>query len=188
MTLAIKAVGMKELLASLARVSENLPRDVYSALGVAGTKVKSVVAKEVVSEIRVAQKLVKAKTKVIKNRQRMTVTVELRKSAKIPLKYFGATHDKKKKGATAKINTGKGGKKLYQPGFVIAKFGGHAFTRPDSGRKIARLHGPSPYGVLTNNRLRRMNVVGRATHLVKLEMERRIRFVELKKAGKLNWQ
>jgi len=182
----IETRGMKELLASLDAVSENLPKDVYSALGAAGTKVRSAIAKEVTQEIRVKQKIVRDNSSIIKRRENLTVTVRLKSSARIGLRDFGAKQNKK--GVTAKINKTKGAKKLYQPGFVIKKFGNHAFTRPDNGRRIAKLKGPSPYGVIKKNDRRRDNVVKVASDEIKKQMERRIRFVELKKAGGLNWQ
>jgi hypothetical protein len=186
----IETRGMKELLASLDAVSENLPKDVYSALGAAGTKVRSAIAKEVTQEIRVKQKLVKENTSIIKRRENLTVTVKLKSSARIPLRDFnGLVYVRKRGGGVkAKINKAKGAKKLYRPGFLIAKFGNHAFTRPDNGRRIAKLKGPSPYGVIKKNDERRDNVVKVASDEIKKQMERRIRFVELKKAGGLNWQ
>jgi hypothetical protein len=182
----IRTEGLKELLASLDNVSDNLAKEAYTALGKAGNKTRSGIAKTVSQTINVKQKAIRKQTAIKKNRRMLTVTVSLNKSARIPLKEFSAKQTKP--GVTAKIPK-KGGRKTYTGAFQITKFGNHVFSRREGqGRKLFKLHGPSPWGVLIKNKDKIALVVEIGRAEIRKQLAERIRYVELKKAGKLNWQ
>jgi hypothetical protein len=186
--LDVKTTGMRELLTSLDRVSKSLPVEVYIALGKAGAKTQKTVVKEVGTELNIKQQRIRTGTSLKKYKEIPEVRVVLKKEGRIPLKEFGITHDKSKGGGVlAKISKTRG-RKMYRPGFIIDKFGGHAFTRPNNGRKVAKLFGPSPWGIMVKNPEKIRAVRFTATDEVKKQMAERIRFLKLKKSGKLNWQ
>ena len=195
----IRTEGLKELLASLDNVSDNLAKEVYIALGKAGDKTRSGIAKTVAQSINVKQKTVRKHTEIKKNRRLLTVTISLNKSGRIPLRDFGAKKATPKKqkgskgkkiseGVTAKIPK-KGGRKTYKGAFEIKKFGNHVFSRREGhGRKLFKLHGPSPWGVLIKNKDKIALVVEIGRAEIRKQLAERVRYIELKKAGKLNWQ
>jgi len=183
----VKAKGLSELLEALNNAADNLPKEVYTALGAASTKVKRSIAQEVTAEVNVAQKVVRKQIKVRKDRQNLKVTCALVSSWRIPLRDFKARQTKK--GVSARLNKNEG--VTHYPGaFIVKKFGNHAYTRPKTGERgpILKMKGVSPFGVLKINIARRNRVTDSATEAVKEELSERIRFLNLKKKGGLNWQ
>lgn len=182
----IKTTGMRELLAELGSISENLPKEAYAALSEAAKKTKSKLVKVVAGELNVKQKIIRQKVVTINNRRATSVTVKLMESARIPLRDFSAS--KNKKGfVTAKISR-REKRKVYDKAFVINKFGDHVFVRNGKDRKIYKLHGASPWGVLVKDEDKVQIILEAATDLIEKEMAERIRVVNLRNDKKLNWQ
>jgi hypothetical protein len=186
--IVLKTQGFKEALAALGAVADNLPQEVYISLSKAAGKVRSELAKEINKELNVKRKEITENIKILKNRHLLSARVVLYKTSRIPLKRFGVKEKKGKGGGVESKISKKKGKKLYRPGFLIAKAGNHAFTRPNNGRKIAKLHGPSPWGVVIKSPDMIDNIVVVSDVLIKKEMAERVRYLTLKNAGKLNWQ
>ena len=183
----VSETGLKELMQSLENAADNIPREIYSALGTAGTKTKSAMTKEVAKELNVKQKIIRDQVKTKKDRQNLLVTISLVKSIRIPLRDFGAKSTRRK-GVTAKISKSKGSRP-YPNAFQVTKIGNHIFKRSGSQRlPITKLHGPSPWGVLAKNPEKVTNVVEIAREAVIDAIRKRIRYLELKKRGGLNWQ
>jgi hypothetical protein len=186
----VKSKGLSELIEGLNRASENLPREVYSALNEAAKKTKKMMAVEVTNQIehKLAQKIIKKQLKTKKDRQNLTVTVSLVKSWRVPLRDYGARQTKK--GVTI-ANRGKGtGRTVYPHAFVVKKFGNHVYTRPETGERgpILKLKGVSPWGVLIKNKSKIATIVMVSQEEVKKQLADRIRYLNLKKQGQLNWQ
>ncbi len=187
MNIDVSESGLKDLIESLENASENLPREIYTALSKAGTKTKSAMAKEVAKELNVAQKVIRQQMKVHKDRHNLVVTVSLVKSERIPLRDFKARATKKK-GVTAKISKTKGSKS-YLNAFQVVKIGNHIFQRETEERlPIRKLHGPSPWGVMVKNPAKIVLVTEVARESILIELKKRVRFLELKKRGGLSWQ
>jgi len=187
-----KSKGLSELIEGLNRASENLPREVYSAFNEAAKKTKKMMAVEVTNQIehKLAQKIIKKQLKTIKDRKNLTVTVSLVKSWRVPLRDYGARQTKK--GVTI-ANRGKGtGRTVYPHAFVVKKFGNHVYTRTQNGKgprgPILKLKGVSPWGVLIKNKSAIATIVQVSKDEVKKQLADRIRYLNLKKQGQLNWQ
>jgi hypothetical protein len=183
--LKVEARGMKNLLSGLQNASDNLPKELNIALGLAANKVKSLVAKEINRELNVKQKVIKKQVERKLDRNKVTASVIVKKSSRIPLKEFQAKQDRQ--GVKAKISKRRG-QKLYKSAFIIGKFGDHVFHRPNNGRRISKLKGPSPYGIVKNNDTVTGIIVDASRQEVLHQIERRVRFLNLKKTGGLNWQ
>jgi len=186
--IALKEKGLSELIESLNNVAENLAKETYTALSKAGSKTARAMTQEVTAELNVAAKVVRSKIKIKKQRENLTVTASLAKSARIPLRDFKARQTKTK-GVSAKIEKKKG-VTHYPKAFIVNKFGGQVYTRTNKGTgprgPILKLKGASPFGSLVKRSLNK--VVEISTEEVKKQLAERIRYLNLKKSGGLNWQ
>jgi hypothetical protein len=189
MNISVSESGLKDLIESLENAADNIPKEIYTALGKAGTKVKSIIAKEVTKEINIVQKTVRANTKIIKDKTNLTVTVSLAKSDRIAIQHFKGGARQTKTGVKSKVNNAKGSK-IYPSTFKSEKLHGNVFKRKGKARfpLSKRLRGPSPMGVLAKNPDKLAVVVGASRELVIEAIRDRVRFLELKKRGGLNWQ
>jgi hypothetical protein len=177
--------GLNELIESLHMVAENLAKETYVALSKAGNKTARAMTQQVTAELNVAAKVVRKQIKIRKQRENLTVTCSLAKSPRIPLRDFKARETKK--GVSARIEKKKG--VTHYPGaFIVKKFGGNVYTRTKSGARgpILKMKGASPFGSLVKRSLNR--VVEISTEEVKKQLAERIRYLNLKKQGGLNWQ
>jgi hypothetical protein len=183
--IALKEKGLSELIESLNNVAENLAKETYTALSKAGSKTARAMTQEVTAELNVAAKVVRSKIKIKKQRENLTVTASLAKSWRIPLRDFKARETKK--GVSARLEKKKG--VTHYPGaFIVKKFGGQVYTRPESGARgpILKMKGASPFGSLVKRSLNK--VVEISTEEVRKQLAERIRYLNLKKSGGLNWQ
>jgi len=184
--IALKEKGLSELIESLNNVAENLAKETYTALGKAGNKTARAMTQEVTAELNVAAKVVRKQIKIGKQRESLTVTCSLGKSLRIPLRDFGTT--KTREGIKAKVSK-TAGKKLYASAFRVDKLSRHIFVRKGKFRlPLTKLHGPSPWGILAKNNDRLARVVEISTEEVRKQLAERIRYLNLKKSGGLNWQ
>jgi hypothetical protein len=88
---------------------------------------------------------------------RLEASIRLSESDRLPLKYFGARqvrgNSKGAGGVTYKIER-EGERKKVEGGFISEKLGGHAYKRLGKERlPIAKLHGPSAWGVFTVSKM-----------------------------------
>ena len=141
----------------------------------------------------------------IKHATKTTLSGAIRMSAdkRLPLKYFGAkqtakgiAYKIKKGGPRQKLETPKvetttkrGKKKKVKDTSVgyfgpnIARLGNHAFKRTTRNRlPIVKLHGPSPWGVFTENKMERPAETETANVLDR-NIDRRVKMLLLKAAG-----
>jgi len=174
------------LLTSLKNVAGNLENQLSVVSGKTATKAVSFVAKDVSSQIAVKQKTVR--DVIGKQKKGKTAyTVDIRKSARIPLRDFGAKQNAK--GVTYRIQ--KGGKRGFvagafqgpRPGQINVKWKGRVFQREGTKRTpIRQLKGPSPWGVVVKG--------GRLATILSLidaelikQTKERIRYLKLKQSG-----
>lgn len=111
-------------------------------------------------------------------------TVTLSKTARLPLRDFGARQTSK--GVTYKIEKG-GQRKLARSAFgpKISRLGYHVFRRVGRQRlPIMKLRGPSPWGVFV-----KAGLLGETIMEARAEMDRQlvraVRFLVLRKSGKI---
>jgi hypothetical protein len=187
--ISTKAQGFSELIESLHNVAANLAPEVYAALGKAGNKTKSLMAKVVVKELNVKEKIVKQNIKLTKNRELLSVTSSMGKSNRIAMQNFNGGAKQTKTGVKAKISKTKGAK-TYTSAFTNAKLHGNVFKRKGKKRfpLTNRLRGPSPWGVLSQHPDKVAEITAGATEEVRKQLAERIRYLNLKKSGGLNWQ
>jgi hypothetical protein len=139
-----------EAIQALSSLSNSLDRELNIILGATAKKAKSFIAKAVSSEVMINQKAIRNITK-IKESGTLERTITLKKTARVSLKEF-SLYQTKGAGITYRIAKG-GAKSKLAHGFVVKKLGGHGFKRIGKTRlPIAKLHGPSPWGVFIKHK------------------------------------
>ena len=175
-----------KLIKSLKAVSDNLTKELGIVAWKAARPAKALISKEVTKELAVPQKIVKSKiwTKKV---GKTGAAIQLDKSKRIELRDFGARQTKK--GVSYKISKSKGRSTIRQafkgprPGLTFAKHKGSVFGRVGESRKpIAKLYGPSPWGVFQKQKLS-VPVRKKIETELEKQMVERIRFRTLKKSG-----
>ncbi len=189
MRVAIDKRQTRRLAAALEGDAKAIRKQAAIALNAAGKKTESLSAKEIGRELATTQKNIK---KTIAFSQKANATklksmVRISKTRRLSLREFNAKQNKS--GVTAKVSK-RTGRKLYaggfqgpRPGVVKMSWRGHAFKRVGKKRlPIVKLKGPSPWGVFVK---REMIVPVKAASKGELrkQVDRRIRFIELKKLG-----
>ena len=181
---------LKKLQKVLGSNQRKLPREINSAINKTLTKVQGFVAKEVTQEVAVSQKVVKkslASKRSIASSLQGTVT--LKQTRRISLRDFGARQTNK--GVSYKISRTKGRKTVLgafqgpKPGVMKASWRGNVFKRVGKKRlPIVKLSGPSPWGVYVINGDDPV-VRKKARQELRKQIDRRLRFLELKKTGQI---
>lgn len=175
-----------DLINSLKNVTDNLPKQLSIVVGKTGRRAESITAKDITKELAVKQKTVK---KEIKRRKtsKTSVEMELKKSARIPLRDFGARQTRK--GVSYRISKTSGRKVVHgafqgpKPGVRHGKWNGRVFKRVGKGRlPIVQLRGPSPWGVVVK-RNRLAPITAQVNDELKKQIAERIRYLKLKKSG-----
>lgn len=138
---------------------------------------------KVVREELVASKKSVDKALQIHGRARpgaLAVTVQMKKTERLSLREFQARETAK--GVSYRISKSSG-RKLAVSAFAVRRFGGRVFKRIEKTRiPITQLHGPSPWGVFVSGG-RESRVINAGEAELLKQVERRIRFVNLKKQG-----
>lgn len=183
--------GFNRLVRAMQGVSDNLTKELGVIAWATAKKAKSEVAKRVGGELAVPQKVIKKVLTHVRNNQ-LTSTVTLSKTRRLPLREFNPKQNRK--GVRVRISKTKGAKVIPgafqgpRPGVMKTSWRGNAFRRISKKRlPIVKLRGPSPWGVFVIN-----EQMSPTMQVVKEELnnqiEKRIRYLELKKSGGLNWQ
>jgi len=184
-----------KLIAAMKVVTDNLTKDMNTAAWKTARKGESLVAKDVVAELNVAQKTVKSAVKSSrKSAGYGGASVYLNVSNKIPLHLFKGTRVKKgtKKspgGVTYKISKSKG-KRFRRIAFPIEKWGNKIYIRGGLSAPrypIYAMKGPSPWGWFVKNK-RSPVLAKQLKEELKKQIEQRIIFLKKKTAGTLSWQ
>ena len=167
---------------AIAGTKRDLPKELSIALNATAKKVSTKMSKQVREELVIKAGDVK-KSLAIKRKARpqsLGAVVQLSKSARLPLKYFGATQ--RKKGVGYKISK-TDGRRIAPGAFISAKLGGQVFKRAGKSRlPIFKLYGASAGGVYTKKYMEVETVRDGSIELRK-QIQRRVRFVLLKKQG-----
>jgi hypothetical protein len=110
-------------------------------------------AKRVQDVVNLKQKTIKQSIKVTKKAKRgsLSAIISIVKGPRPGLKEFKLKAIKRgKRPAGIKYQIRPGKPRTLAKGFIIEKFGGHAFINV-GGRKIAKLHGVSVFGAVAKN-------------------------------------
>lgn len=183
---AIVRMEAGDLIKGLENVTDNLTKQFGIVVGKVGRRAESITAKDVTKELAVKQKTVKKEIRR-KKKSKTSVEVELSKSARIPLRDFGARQTRK--GVSYRISKTSGRKVVHgafqgpKPGIKHGKWNGRVFKRVGKSRlPIVQLRGPSPWGVVVHkNRL--PSITAQVNDELKKQIAERIRYLKLKKSG-----
>ena len=176
--------SIRELQRELVEWGKRLRKELAIATNKAAKKTQRSIAKQIVQELAVTQKVVRDKTRVAKKAKATdpmpTAVIVLQQTNRIPLKEFRPRQTKK--GVTYKVSKTKG-RKTIPGGFIVDAYGGHVYKRPNAARATGkRKKGPSPWGVFVKRGLRIPTIVSAKKELRKQILER-VRFLKLKRSG-----
>lgn len=185
----LKVVGIKELKKAIEGTKRKLPGELRIAINSTAKKVSSEVSKEIRKELTLKATSVKRHIAIKRKatNAHLSAMVQLSESRRPTLKSYGARQTRA--GASYKISKKsgrrvvKGGFMGPRPGVLAPKLQGHAFKRQGTGRyPLQILRGASPWAAFAKNRMIvPVNNVG--TKELEKQVQRRIRFNVLKKAG-----
>ncbi|MBP99005.1 hypothetical protein CMK18_23895 [Candidatus Poribacteria bacterium] len=173
-------------LVKLGLSAKNIRKQTYIAINKTGDFEKKALAKRVTEFVNTKQatvnQIVRIWPKATQNR--LATTIRVKKKDRPALKDLKGTRALAKGGVSFKTNPAKGQIKELRA-FQIEKFGNNWFIRPNpSSRKIAKMHGPSIWGVVVVNRLDKPTKES-ANKRLRYEIARRIDSVIHSRAKKL---
>jgi hypothetical protein len=186
----IQADQIKQLAEAIKGTPRKLKRELAAAVNATAKKTKTIMAREIAKELIVARKEINDKvsaTAAKGNASEIVARVRVSKTGKISLKRFNARQTAS--GVAYKASKSRGARTIPngfmgpKPGTVAMRLGGHAFVRKGKARlPIIKLHGPSPWGVFVAGGRREPSVEQSQAELQK-QIDRRIKFINLKKQG-----
>lgn len=179
---------MKEAIADTGR---QLRKELAIAANAAARKGKSVVNKQIRTELVIKAKDLRPTIRMGRkaNTDDITTSVSVSKTQRISLREFGARQTRK--GVSYRVSKSSGRRTATgafqgpSPKVRLVRWRGHVFTRLKKTRlPIAKLYGPSAWGVFVVGKKIDPSTEQIQAELVK-QVERRIRFILLKKSGEI---
>lgn len=192
----IDAARADRLIAIVGESPKQLKRELKTAVNATARTTRSRMNKTIRESFKVSIKAINKVLKItsVATEEKLSASVEVKKETdgnkgRIPLKEFGARQTKK--GVTYKIKH-TGGRQLIKGAFQGPKpdqrkisWQNNVFKRVGKARlPIVKLYGPSVWGVFVIGR-HVIPTQNRAKVELNKQVDRRIRFLELKLAGKL---
>lgn len=182
---------INKLKKTLGGSDKKLKRQLVIAVNATSRKTTGGIAKQVATELATAQKNIKKTIKIKKKADKSdgipSAIVSQTETRRIPLRDFGARQNKK--GTSYRISESKGRKTIPgafqgpRPGVMKASWRGRVFKRIGKERlPIIQLYGASPWGVFTKKKMKAPVVKEAKKELIR-QIERRIRFLQLKQSG-----
>jgi len=189
MNITVTDGSIASLKAAIKDTTRKLKAELRVAVNATANKSKSIINKEIRSELATTAKAVSSTIRI--NRKAsgddISAEVEVKKTGRISLREFGARQGRS--GTSYKISKTKGRKTIPtafqgpKPGLMKASWRGHVFKRVGKARlPIVKLFGPSPFGVMTVGKKLDPSIEQTQAELQK-QIERRVRFITLKKTG-----
>ncbi len=113
-----------------------------------------------------------------------SAVIRIKKSARIPLRDFGARQAKSGKGGVTYQIAKTGGRKRIKDAFIVESMGGHVFRRKGKARfPVSKLQGVSAWGVVRVNKMDEQAVRdGQA--LLRRNLMRSVKYELLRAEGK----
>lgn len=180
-SIEIEAKDLRRLREATEKAKKKFSKELAAAINQTSKKTRRSIGKNVRDEVALkkqeAEKPISIRTTATEHR--LSATVQLKKTARLGLRQFGAKQTKtgvsyriSKKGGRARIAGAFQGPK---PGVMKMSWRGNVFKRVGKSRlPIVQIKGVSPYGVYQKNQLSRKQVKEIEAELNK-QMERRIR-------------
>ena len=182
-TARIDNAQLARLKAAIQDTGRELRKELAIAVRETAKKSKSLINKNIRDELKnVLAKDINytIKVNVSEGTQDLTANVEVKKVDRISLKQFKPKQNKG--GVSYQISKSRGGQTILGA-FISEKLYGHVFKRVSKKRlKILKLFGPSPWGVFTVGKKIGPSADDTEAELKK-RIDRRIRFLLLKKSG-----
>ena len=180
--MAVKIEGASRLAKALEGTSRQLKKELQIAINATAAKSKSIINKEIRSELALPAKSVNSLISVSRKAtaDQLGATVRVKRSKRPNLNEF--SNRQTKVGVSAKISKTK--PRTVVPGaFKVDKWGGAVAVRRTKTRlPIRKPRGPSPVGVLLKGK--KLDPAREQTKAeLQKQIDRRIRFINLKKAG-----
>jgi hypothetical protein len=176
----IAAPQLARLTRAVGEARKSLPKEISAAINATAKKTRLDMGRKIRSEINVKKEPVEKVLKLVRQSTSTTLSaqVTLSKTARLPLRDFGARQTKS--GVSFKISK-KGGRGTVQgafqgpkPGVMKASWRGRVFKRVGKERlPIVQLMGPSPWGVFIKKKLTPVQQKEIEAELAK-QIERRI--------------
>ena len=183
-------IDATNLVKALDNVVANLPKKLRQVSSKTATYGKSQIGKMIVNEAGLNVKQSEAKKDIKISKGATSATLVLKKTARLSLKRFkpkqyGKRKSGKNKGAggvSYKLKKGQSATRIAGA-FILPTKGSHVYKRIGKSRlPIAKLHGPSPWGVMrANNRL--VVLRKRIRERLQKELVEAIRYNTLKQSG-----
>jgi hypothetical protein len=186
---SVNQASLNGLKLAIKNTKTTLRRELRIAVNATAKKAKSIINKQIRSELAVTAKAVDStiRVKADATEVQLTATVTVRKTSRIPLRDFGARQTRA--GVSAKVSKTGGRKTISgafqgpKPGVMKSSWRGRVFKRLGKTRlPIVQLFGPSPWGVMTVGKQLGPSKEQTQAELEK-QVQRRIRFITLKKSG-----
>lgn len=187
----VKSSSLASVKKIMSDLGFNVRKELAVAVNKASDKTKSKMVKSIKDELITTQAVMKQAigTKGKASEQSIETTIVLKKEKRLPLKEFKPTQNKT--GVTYKISKTKGRKTIAgafqgpRPGVMKRSWKGNVFKRLGKKRlPIAKLFGPSVWGVFVVKKLEAPTTAEAQKELIK-QVQERIRFLTLKAQGKL---
>jgi len=185
LNVTVDQASLNRLQDALKEKASRLNREVATAINATAKKVRIEASRLLKKELNVPSKILKKaiKTKSKATAQNTQAIVGLWGGYPIPLKYFKPTQ--LKRGVTYKIDPKLKGKSVLRDAFIVKLYGGKVYRRKGKTRApIEQVYGPSPGTVFD-----KAGIAAAAEKVARDELpkqiERRIRFLELKSSGGL---
>jgi hypothetical protein len=187
--ITIAASDIARLKKAIEDTGRSLRKELSIACNQTANKSKSIISKQIASELATSQKTIRTTIRIAQKAKdsEIQAVVEVKKEKRISLKEFGARQTKK--GVSYKISKSRGRKTIPgafqgpKPGSINVRTKGNVFKRVGKSRlPIVKLFGPSSWGVFVVGKKQGPSVAETEAELKK-QIDRRIRFIELKASG-----
>lgn len=173
---------IRQMKAAIENTGRKLRKELQVAVNATAKRSKAIIAKQIGKELVIAQKNIKKVIKVSRSATTLNLqaTVEVDKEKRLNLKDYKARQVRA--GVSFKVSKSKG--TFLSPGaFMSNRFGGKVYVRQGKERgPLNQRRGLSPWGVFTSGKK-----IGPSTEETQAELkkqvDRRIRFLQLKQAG-----
>jgi len=190
MIVSVDSASVASLKKAIEGTARTLRKEIRIALNATAKKAKSLTNKEIRTElanITASNIDYTMKVHLSDGESDLTASLEVKKTDRLSLRHFKPRQIKA--GTSYQISKTKGRRTVVgafqgpRVGLMKASWRGNAFRRAGKSRlPIIKLRGPSPWGVMTAGKK-----TGPSEALIdaelKKQIERRVRFITLKKAG-----
>jgi len=188
LTVELNPAQVAKLQRAIEGTKRKLRKELHIAVNKTAKKVQGVVVNAIYQELATTKKQIRKVTAVHRAKTIYDpARVVVKKEKRLPLKAFKPRQTRK--GVSYRISRTKGRKTVQggfmgpRPGVTAPRLYGHAWKRKGKSRlPIQKLHAVSPWGVFVKRGMRGPVTIDGRKELIK-QVDRRIRFITLKKQG-----